>query len=236
MQQTRQSSSRTLSASLLLCSVVAAFTLGGLPAVRGDSQKKVEGPFVQVHKDFDVYEGTVGKEMIFNVEIHNMGTGDAFNVDFTDDAISSENGKSFTLKDGSFKNHFDKIEAGDYVSFKQVLIPLAPGPMLIPSSIVTYTAAKNGGKKTSVVGSVDGFQVMTTTQSHVRTLLKMGKYATFGFCKTLNDWIRFAVFAAIAAAFILSKSTFSKVKKVQDARKRTLARRALGVEDIMKDE
>ena len=75
MQQTRQSSSRTLSASLLLCSVVAAFTLGGLPAVRGDSQKKVEGPFVQVHKDFDVYEGTVGKEMIFNVEIHNMGTG-----------------------------------------------------------------------------------------------------------------------------------------------------------------
>ena len=41
----------------------------------GDSQERVQGAFVHVHKDFEVFEGQVGKEMVFSVEIHNMGEG-----------------------------------------------------------------------------------------------------------------------------------------------------------------
>ena len=40
-----------------------------------DSQERVQGAFVHVHKDFEVFEGQVGKEMVFSVEIHNMGEG-----------------------------------------------------------------------------------------------------------------------------------------------------------------
>jgi len=200
------------------------------------SIEKPKGAFVHVHKDFDVFEGTVGKAMTFNVEIHNMGDGDAYNVDFFDDAIASENGKAFKLKEGSFKNHFDKIDAGDYVTFKQVIVPLAAGPMLMPSSIVTYSTDKSGGKKISVVGSVDGFNVMTGAQANTKSLLKIGKVVSFGFCKSLNDWIRFAVIVGVVGAFTISKSAVTKAKKVSDARRRKLARRALGVEDIMKDE
>merc|ERR1711977_663843 len=171
--------------------------------------------------DFDVFEGTVGKEMTFNVEIHNMGEADAFDVDFFDDAIEAEDGKAFKMKEGTFK---------------KVIVPLAAGPMLMPSSIVTYTEEKSSSKKISVVGSVDGFNVMTATQANTKTLLSVGKYLSFGFCKTLGDWIRLALMVGIVGLVTVGKSTFTKAKKMKDARRRKLARRALGVEDIMKDE
>mmetsp|Transcript_29969 Transcript_29969/g.63894 ORF Transcript_29969/g.63894 Transcript_29969/m.63894 type:complete len:231 (-) Transcript_29969:205-897(-) len=201
-----------------------------------DSRKPIEGPFVHVHKEFDVNELTVGQPMEFSVEIHNLGNADAYNVDFFDDAVAAEEGKSLQLKRGSVKNHFDKIESGDYVTFKQVIVPLVSGPMLIPSAVVTYTDEKTGGKKQSVVGAVDGFNVMTGFQKTTKDLLKIGKFATFGFCKTVADWVRFGIFFAAIAGIILSKTTFTKAKSLKDARSRTLARRALGVEDIMKDE
>ncbi|QDZ26071.1 hypothetical protein HOP50_20g86220 [Chloropicon primus] len=218
---------------VVLVAVVAAVCLAG--CVTADAQEKVKGAFVHVHKDFDVFEGTVGKDMEFTVEIHNMGDGDAYNVDFFDDAIEKEDGKSFKLKEGSFKNHFDKIEAGDYVTFKQVIVPLAAGPLLLPSSVVTYTEDKSGGKKTSVIGSVDGFNVMTSTQANTKNLLAFGKYASFGFCKTLGDWVRFAAFAVVIGTIVVGKSAFSKTKKLNEARKRKAARKALGVDDIKDD-
>ncbi len=138
-----------------------------------DTRKPIEGPFVHVHKEFDVYEGTVGQPMEFTVEIHNLGNADAYNVDFFDDAVAAEEGKSLQLKRGAFKNHFDKIESGDYVTFKQVVVPMAAGPMLIPSAIVTYTDEKTGGNKRSVVGAVDGFNVMTNLQKTTKDLLKI---------------------------------------------------------------
>ena len=157
---------------------------------------------------------------------------DAYNVDFFDDAIQGENGKAFKLKEGSFKNHFDKIEAGDYVTFKQVIVPLVPGPLLIPSSVVTYTEEKSGGKKISVVGSVDGFNVLTTAQANTKTLLNVGRYASFGFCKTLADWLRLAAIVGGIAAITLTKSTFTKAKAMGESRRRKQAMKALGVEDL----
>lgn len=196
--------------------------------------EKPETPFVHVHKEFDVFEGVVGREMTFEVEIHNMGGETAFNVEFFDDSLANEDGKSLKIKSGGTKNSFDKIDAGDYVSFKQVIIPLVSGPLLMPSSIVTYSETK-GGKKISVVGSVDGFQVLTAAESHVQSALKIGKFVSLGFCKTLNDWIRFAAVFSVFVGILVSKRTFSTVKKAKDARQRKLAQRALGVEDIMKE-
>jgi len=228
-----------VSRSLRFFGAVAAVVFAAALVLDGCAAESLERPktaYVHVHKDFDVFEGTVGKEMTFNVEIHNMGEADAFDVDFFDDAIEAEDGKAFKMKEGSFKNHFEKIEAGDYVTFKQVIVPLAAGPMLMPSSIVTYTEEKSSSKKISVVGSVDGFNVMTATQANTKTLLSVGKYLSFGFCKTLGDWIRLALMVGIVGLVTVGKSTFTKAKKMKDARRRKLARRALGVEDIMKDE
>ena len=113
-----------------------------------------------------------------------------------------------------------------------MIVPLVPGPLLIPSSVVTYTEEKSGGKKISVVGSVDGFNVLTTAQANTKTLLNVGRYASFGFCKTLADWLRLAAIVGGIAAITLTKSTFTKAKAMGESRRRKQAMKALGVEDL----
>lgn len=221
--------------SRYLVVVLALVSLFSIVSVSGEGPEKPKGAFVHVHKEFDVFEGVVGKDMVFEIEIHNMGSEPAFNVEFFDDSLESEDGKSIKVKEGGVKNRFDKIDAGDYVTFKQVIVPLVAGPVLIPSSVVTYSEDKQGGRKISVVGSADGFQVLTSAQAHVKEALKYGRIVSLGFCKTMDDWIRFAVVAAVVTALVGTHKTFSTVKKAKDTRKRTLARRALGVEDVMKE-
>ena len=84
----------------------------------------------------------------------------------------------------------------------------------------------------SVVGSVDGFNVLTTAQANTKTLLNVGRYASFGFCKTLADWLRLAAIVGGIAAITLTKSTFTKAKAMGESRRRKQAMKALGVEDL----
>ena len=65
-----------VSRSLRFFGAVAAVVFAAALVLDGCAAESLERPktaYVHVHKDFDVFEGTVGKEMTFNVEIHNMG-------------------------------------------------------------------------------------------------------------------------------------------------------------------
>ena len=81
-----------LSLVLLLSCMLSAVSL-----VTAEGVEKPTGAFVHVHKEFDVFEGVVGKEMTFEIEIHNMGSEPAYNVEFFDDSLESEDGKSIKV-------------------------------------------------------------------------------------------------------------------------------------------
>ena len=99
-------------------------------------------------------------------ESENENETDCFRLCHFTDVLTqrcNDDDKQPQVKEGGVQNRFDKIDAGDYVTFKQVIVPLVAGPVLIPSSVVTYSEDKQGGKKISVVGSADGFQVLTVS-------------------------------------------------------------------------
>lgn len=196
--------------------------------------EKLPNGFLIVHKVYSEDQYSVGSRVAVTVEIHNAGQEAAYDITFTDDQIDSTNDIAKLVK-GNKKETFNKIEAGDYVSFTQEYETLQAGLWAVPRSTVTYAETEKASTKVVVTSPADAVLIATQREVFMANVWKYGRYVSFGFCKTPGDWVRVGVLAVLVVGLFGGRTTLSKVKSAQDARRRTLARRALGVEELMKE-
>ena len=109
------------------------------------------------------------------------------------------------------------------------------GAATLPKTITTYKESEGASDRVKVTSPSDEFSVLSKAQATTASILGVGKYVSLGFCKTTLDWIRLAVFVAVVTGTIALRKSFVTISEVQDARRRKRARKALGVEEIMKD-
>ena len=193
--------------------------------------------FLLVHKDFEATDLTVGMNLTVSVEIHNGGSGPAYEVEFVDawERIVDFGGNPLKLVEGPTKQTYKRIAAGDFASFRQVFQAVNYGAATLPKTITTYKESEGASDRVKVTSPSDEFSVLSKAQATTASILGVGKYVSLGFCKTTLDWIRLAVFVAVVTGTIALRKSFVTISEVQDARRRKRARKALGVEEIMKD-
>mmetsp|Transcript_3674 Transcript_3674/g.9228 ORF Transcript_3674/g.9228 Transcript_3674/m.9228 type:complete len:246 (+) Transcript_3674:74-811(+) len=244
MARTGMRRARTGACALLLAAALVVAATGVAVRAEEDDQQEahqmpeLEGGFLIVHKTFDHQQRiTLSDNITVSVEIHNAGPSEALDIVFTEFVLNKLGGRTDQLKliDGPLSKTYKKLDSGEFVAFTQVFRPDTHGLIVIPEARVTYKIEKKMKEPWSVLTARQPVFVLSSAQATTGFLLKIGRIVSLGFCTSLMDWARFCLLGAAVFAFIAGKSSWTKFRDVQTSRKRTRARRALGVEEIMKD-
>ena len=91
-------------------------------------------PYLLLKKSIEKGEGLIEG---VTVEVENIGSGNAKNVEIKDSLPSS-----FALVSGSVTQKYNSIRQGEHKTFKYTILPLEDGPFILDSATATYEDMK----------------------------------------------------------------------------------------------
>lgn len=69
-------------------------------------------------------------------------------------------------------------------------------------SLITYQATDASEQTSGVSNAPPRIPILSTTDKHMVTALKVGTYLSLGFCKTASDWTRGAIITAVLGLLV----------------------------------
>lgn len=173
-----------------------------------------------------------GSNMTVVISVFNAGKGIAMDVTLKD----AEPPENTELVIGTLSGSFKSISPGRSEDHEYVLIPKGGGIVRFEPATVQYYPRPGATERQTVWSTMTGGRIMTTTEHFTRYILIAGQYATFGLIKTVRQWLQLAIVAAILGFLVGANWLFKTVSAARVSQSRRRAQKALGVEEIVKND
>jgi len=133
---------------------------------------------------------------------------------------------------GATRATFAEIAPGARETLAFAVVPRSSGAFSAGPSLVTYkSSGSSSGEISGTSNALPRIPILSQLEEHLVLALKIGAVASFGFCKTADDWTRGAsVFGAIAALLFLNQCLLTGRRAVRANRRRK------AIAELTKDE
>ena len=133
---------------------------------------------------------------------------------------------------GATRATFAEILPGARETLLFAVVPRSSGAFSAGPSLVTYkSVGSSSGEISGTSNALPRIPILSQLEEHLVLLLKIGAVASFGFCKTADDWTRGAsVFGGIAALLFLNQCLLTGRRAVRANRRRK------AIAELTKDE
>ncbi|KAK9825173.1 hypothetical protein WJX81_002069 [Elliptochloris bilobata] len=162
-----------------------------------------------------------GERATIVIELHNAGDSAAFNVRVKDAAWDAQ---YFKADASDLKVDFERIGGGQTVRHEYEVTPTSAVQGWVMPATVVYEATSEPGSQQTLSSTQLVFMVYSTTHRFWRTVLHIGRFASFGHFTTLSHWKNFGIVAGVALAVAGSLLGY---REVTESRRRHKYNKAL---------
>mmetsp|Transcript_14520 Transcript_14520/g.61183 ORF Transcript_14520/g.61183 Transcript_14520/m.61183 type:complete len:222 (-) Transcript_14520:88-753(-) len=218
-------SATTAFARLAIVALVAALVTTGAVAQEDAAPSQAH---LIVHKSVVEDQLVIGKNMTIKIDVYNAGDSPALSVLVDDPMWDASQFDVF----GATRATFAEIAPGARETLAFAVVPRSSGAFSAGPSLVTYkSSGSSSGEISGTSNALPRIPILSQLEEHLVLALKIGAVASFGFCKTADDWTRGAsIFGGIAALLFLNQCLLTGRRAVRANRRRK------AIAELTKDE